>query len=306
MEESIWLLAALCSREIYVSLSSFLRAQNGLRKGVSFWSSEFFELCPEFTGWRLKYSNSELSDIRKELLESVERGHLLLYPGHSLFPSSCLQIEEIPFLLRLKGAPIWMGPMGLSVVGHREPSLASLEWMDDHLSQFFRETTCFSVSGGARGVDQKAHLISLRTGRPTVILLPSGLSQIYPASLKDWVDEVVSAGGAILSEYQDQKKMQKHFFAQRNRLISALGCATLIIEARRRSGTLLTAREALDQGKPVWVLPGHPMDPGFLGSLDFLADGGSMVRDATDLCLLFNSEILSSFQSSDNSTKHLV
>ena len=155
-------------------------------------------------------------------------------------------------------------------------------------------------------MDQKAHMISLRAGKPTVALLPSGLSRIYPTSFADWVEEVVATGGALLSEYEDERFMQKHFFAQRNRLISGLGCATLVIEARRRSGTLLTAHEALDQHRPVWVLPGHPMDPAFQGSLDLLTEGGAVIRDATDLCLLFESEILDFCTDLENPAKHLV
>jgi DNA processing protein len=105
------------------------------------------------------------------------------------------------------------------------------------------------------------------------------------------VPEVLAGGGALLSEFEDAMPMQKHFFSRRNRLISSLGCATVIIEARRRSGTLITAREALDQSKPLWVLPGHPMDPRMQGSLDLIIEGGTPLRDAEDLNLLFASEI---------------
>lgn len=308
MEESIWLLAYLCSREVFVSLASFLKAQRHLRNGVRFWSDEFFELCPEFRPMALKYNSTLLQSFRKELLQSVERGHLLLYPGHAFFPSDYLYLEEVPFLLRMKGSPIWMGLPGVSVVGHREPSRASLQWMEEHLAEFFRTRPCFSVSGGARGVDQKAHLVSLRVERPTVVLLPSGLEEIYPTSLVEWVDEILDSGGALLSEYEDERRMQKHFFAQRNRLISGLGIATLIIEARRRSGTLLTAHEALEQGKPLWILPGHPLDSGFQGSMDLIGDCGNntLVRDATDLCLFFDSESSARIHREVHQVKYLV
>jgi DNA processing protein len=85
--------------------------------------------------------------------------------------------------------------------------------------------------------------------------------------------------------------MQKHFFAQRNRLISGLSRATLIVEARRHSGTMLTAREAIDQSRPLWVLPGHPMDPNCQGSLDLMIEGATPVQCADDLSLLFHSEV---------------
>jgi DNA processing protein len=196
----------------------------------------------------------------------------------------------VPFLLRLKGAPVWSGLSGLAIVGSREPSDLSRLWMDRHLGEFFRSQACFSVSGGARGVDQKAHLLSLLANRPTVVLVPSGLQCIYPQSLKELERDILAQGGAFLSEYEDDRRMQKHYFAQRNRLISGLACATLIIEARLKSGTLLTAQEAVEQHKPVWVLPGHPLDPMMQGSLELLIAGATPVQDARDLSMLFAQE----------------
>jgi DNA processing protein len=139
-----------------------------------------------------------------------------------------------------------------------------------------------------------------------VAFLPSGLNKIYPSTLNSWVSEIVAGGGCLLSEYEDNTPMEKHFFAQRNRLIAALGKATLIIEARKGSGTVLTAQKALEQSKPVWVLPGHPMDPGMRGSLDLFQDGGTPVRDAMDLIQLFESEIQNLSCYDQDSIKYLV
>jgi DNA processing protein len=155
-------------------------------------------------------------------------------------------------------------------------------------------------------VDQKAHLLSLRTGRPTVVFIPAGLEKIYPTSLQEWIPEILSMGGALLSEYENRQPMQKHFFAQRNRLISALGKATLVIEARRHSGTLLTAKEAIEQSRPLWVLPGHPMDFHCQGSLELLIEGATPVTSATDLSDLFNSEVQGLSALAPRSAKYLV
>lgn len=306
MQSSIWLLSYLYSREVFAPLDVFLQAVLLLRKGAGLFSQEFLEHCPELIPLSKKYSGPQLRKFLDELCRSVEKGHLLLYPGHPFYPKEYLTLEEVPYHLRMKGSPVWMALPGLSVVGHREPSPASLKWMDEHLAEFFRKTSCFSVSGGARGVDQKTHFLSLQTERPTVVLVPAGLSQIYPSSLQAWVEDILASGGAFISEYQDHQPMEKHFFAQRNRLISALGKATLIIEARRKSGTLLTAKEALDQGKPLWVLPGHPMDVHMQGSLELISNGATPILDATDLSLLFDSEVqgLSGFHL--DTDKHLV
>lgn len=306
MESSIWLLAYLYSLESFNPLQPFLRAAESLRQGVGLFSDDFLALHPQFRPLSVKHSRRQLQQILKDLCQSVERGHLLLYPGHSFYPQEYLLLEQVPYLLRLRGAPVWLALPGLSVVGHREPSASSLKWMEEHLAEFFRRQTCFSVSGGARGVDQKTHWLSLRTERPTVVLLPSGLNCIYPTSLQDWTCEILDGGGALLSEYEDDQKMEKHFFAQRNRLISGLGKATLIIEARRRSGTLLTAREALEQSRPLWILPGHPMDVHMQGSLDLLVSGATPVLDATDLSLLFSSEVQGLTGFSLETHRHLV
>jgi len=306
MESSIWLLAFLYSREVFAPLAPFLQAVHSLRQGMRLFSQEFLEGCPELLPLSKKHSQAQLRKFLGELCRSVEKGNLLLYPGHPLFPKEYLFLEEVPYLLRLRGSPVWLALPGLAVVGHREPSSASLRWMDEHLASFLRKTPCFSVSGGARGVDQKTHFLSLQTERPTVVLLPSGLDRIYPSSLQAWMEDILASGGAFLSEYEDHQIMEKHFFAQRNRLISGLGKATFIIEARRRSGTLLTAREALEQSRPLWILPGHPLDVHAQGSLDLLINGATPIIDATDLSLLFESEVQGLSGYSLDQDKHLV
>jgi DNA processing protein len=156
---------------------------------------------------------------------------------------------------------------------------------------FFEKQVCYSVSGGARGIDQKAHSLSLLAETPTVAFLPSGMNALYPRQFSDWIKPIVQQGGAVISEYEDEQEMQKHHFLQRNRLISALAEATLIIEAGLKSGTLLTAKQSVEQSRPVWVLPGHPLDSGFKGSVNLICEGATPVRDAQDLSVLFDSEI---------------
>ena len=85
--------------------------------------------------------------------------------------------------------------------------------------------------------------------------------------------------------------MHKHLFHHRNRLIAALGRASLIVEARKRSGTLITAQQAAQLGRPVWGVPWHPRDPNFQGSLDLLSEWAQLVRDAQDLSMFFHSEL---------------
>ncbi|UXR63149.1 DNA-protecting protein DprA [Bdellovibrio bacteriovorus] len=213
--------------------------------------------------------------------------------GEVLYPAMCYRMTDPPLTLSYIGAPAWLNDRTLSVVGSREPAADSLLWMEKELAAFCEQVKPCIVSGGARGVDQKAHSVALRKGCSTVVVLPSGLGEIYPASLREWMPLVMEQGGCFLSEYDYQQKMHKHLFHHRNRLIAALGQASLLVEARRRSGTLITASQAVQLGRPVWVVPGHPLDMHFLGGLDLLLDGAQLVRDAQDLFMFFHEENVS-------------
>lgn len=210
--------------------------------------------------------------------------------GEPDYPSSCYQMADPPLTLSYQGAPAWRHSSSLSVVGSREPAEDSLVWMEKEFSAFCEGTDVCIVSGGARGVDQKAHSLALRKSRSTVVVLPSGLGDVYPASLLEWRDAVMGQGGCFLSEYDYQQRMHKNLFHHRNRLIAGLGVGTLLVEARRRSGTLITAQQAAQLARPVWVVPGHPLDPHFQGSLDLVCEGAQVIRDAQDLLMFFESE----------------
>jgi DNA processing protein len=200
-------------------------------------------------------------------------------------------MEDPPLTLSFLGHASWREEKNLSVVGSREPCFESTQWMEKEFSEFCEKSKTSIISGGARGIDQKAHAIALRHHLSTVVVLPSGLASMYPDSLREWVSPILDKGGCFLSEYSYEQKMHKHLFHHRNRLIAALGKATLLIEARRRSGTLITAHQALQLGRPVWVVPGHPLDVHFGGSLDLLTEGAALVRDAEDLFMYFKSEL---------------
>ena len=226
----------------------------------------------------------------EETLRLQLQGVQFVVYGEELYPAMCYRMSDPPLTLSYIGAPAWLNDRTLSVVGSREPAADSLLWMEKELAAFCEQVKPCIVSGGARGVDQKAHSVALRKGCSTIVVLPSGLGEIYPSSLREWMHLVTEQGGCFVSEYDYQQRMHKHLFHHRNRLIAALGQASLLVEARRRSGTLITASQAVQLGRSVWVVPGHPLDPHFLGGLDLLLDGAQMVRDAQDLFMFFGEE----------------
>lgn len=222
--------------------------------------------------------------------------HFVCY-GEDLYPEEFYMMEDPPLSFSFYGAPAWLLERSLSVVGSREPRDDSYQWMENEFAAFLALERVHIVSGGARGIDQKAHALALRKNLPTTVILPSGLGNIYPSALEEWKHSVLETGGCFLSEYAFEQPMQKYLFHHRNRLIAALGKMILIVEARRRSGSLISAHQGAQLGKPVLVVPGHPLDKNFSGNLDLLSEGATLVRDAQDLSLLFRSELWSHFSS---------
>jgi DNA processing protein len=291
MENEIWLLADLMSSQKKShSLFVFLKAVDELKKGASLFTRAFHENFPELSLILQSVGETRLRQKMTELIRSVENGGLLLYPGHAFYPTGFYQLEDLPYLLRVRGSPVWLSQRGIAVVGSREPSVSSRQWIEEQMSLFLRTQSVYTVSGGARGVDQAIHDLSLRLQVPTVVVLPSGLGHVYPSSLFPWLDMIVEQGGAIISEYDDSVSMKKHLFHQRNRLIPALSLVTLVIDAKIKSGTVMTAHQAMNQGRPLWVLPSHPLDLHAQGGLQLLFDGAQMIRDAQDLNLLYETE----------------
>ena len=222
-----------------------------------------------------------------ESLHMIEDFKFVFY-GQSNFPLSLRKMSDPPLALSYQGDLQSVPQVAIGVVGSREPHELSSEWMQTELYTFLKNCRPGVISGGARGIDQKAHLISMVLDLPTVVILPSGLAQKYPAlwNEKKWKEKSV----VFVSEMLLNEKISKRNFSSRNRLIAAWGFATLIVEAHRKSGTLITAHHALGNGRPVWVVPGHPQMPSFAGSLELARFQTEIVRNASDLSSLFEIE----------------
>ena len=224
-----------------------------------------------------------------ELIEKMKEQQIhILYPCHADYPNGFYRLSDPPLFLTYKGQPVWRDEKCLSVVGSREPTDRALTWMETHLKSVFSQVC--SVSGGARGVDQKAHNMSLRLQRPTVAFLPSGLQAIYPESLKDLSCEIIETGGAMVSEFLPDVVMQRHHFHIRNRLIASISDLLLIVEARIKSGSILTANLASAMGQSLAVVPTFPDDIKSQGNLKLLFEGAQPVASAQDILSLIDLE----------------
>ncbi len=179
----------------------------------------------------------------------------------------------------------------VSVVGAREIQDWVMEWMENELAPALRQCGLGVVSGGARGVDQMAHRIALRYDLPTVIVLPSGLGKLYPKNLEGWRGR---KNLLFMTEYAEDQPMRKHHFFLRNRLVVGLTNLTLVIQAKERSGTMISARFAADMGKTIATLPAFPVASAFSGNNQLIYEGAMVVRGEKDLVALFNSNFCAS------------
>ena len=209
----------------------------------------------------------------------------LACPGDGIYPEKLCSFSDSPTLLSYYGVPCWRSP-GVAVVGSREPEKEVMSWMSYNLDLFLKKSRPLLISGGARGVDQMGHSLALKHKLPTLAFLPSGSGEIYPASFRDWLDLILESHGAVVSSVSPFEKMHKFYFHRRNQYIARMSDLVFVVEAKKKSGSYLTGRLALEEGKQVATLPFFPHQKG-RGSLDLLADGANMVRDYEDLLVLW-------------------
>ncbi len=192
------------------------------------------------------------------------------------YPAALRQIADPPLVLFMRGRV----PNGdrVAVVGSRR-STPYGERVANSLAQFLAEREISVVSGLARGIDSAAHEGCLAG----VAVLGSGVMNIYPAQNERLADRVVAAGGAVISEYGLHSAPQRHFFPERNRLVSGLSRAVVIVEAEERSGALITARLASEQGREVFAVPGQLGSERSSGTHRLIRDGVQILCRFEDL-----------------------
>jgi DNA processing protein len=204
------------------------------------------------------------------------------------YPASLKTIADPPPVLAVWGDLEAIRGDLLSIVGSREPARESVDWMEAYVPELIKLGVVV-VSGGARGIDQRAHSLALRNKSRTVVVLPSGFQKLYPRDLEYWKDMILDRGGCFVSELSPSMPMKSHYFHQRNRIVVGLSRTLLLVEAKRRSGSSMTARLALENGRTLCVVPGSPTRANWGGGLDMLNDGAFLARDAVDVWLLHSA-----------------
>jgi DNA processing protein len=211
---------------------------------------------------------------------SHERHHLLCWDNED-FPALLRGIPSPPAALYIDGDPGCLWQPQIAVIGSRNPTAGGLEHAHDFASTLARMGMTIT-SGLASGIDTAAHRAALGAGAQTIAVNGTGLDTIYPASSRA-VGEQIPLQGAMVSELPLAAKALRQHFPSRNRIISGLSLAVLVIEAGLNSGTLITARKAAEQGRDVFALPGSLNNPMAKGCHRLIRDGARLVETAADI-----------------------
>ena len=199
--------------------------------------------------------------------------------GEPDYPPALQEIDSAPPILALRGQAEPLRKAAVAIVGSRNASAAGLTFAE-RLARGLGQAGYVIVSGLARGIDQRAHFASLETG--AIGVLAGGHGKPYPSEAVPLMERMVELG-AVLSEMPVEWEPRGRDFPRRNRIVSGLALGVVVVEAARGSGSLITARFALEQNRQVFAVPGSPLDPRAEGTNDLLKQGASICTGADDV-----------------------
>ena len=219
------------------------------------------------------------AEAEREMEAANKLGVDFVALGEAAYPTRLQMIDDAPPLIAVRGhAAVLTQPM-VAVVGSRNASGAGLKFTQQ-IARELGEAGIAVTSGLARGIDAAAHHASLATG--TVAVLAGGHDRIYPSEHTALLEALLPSGAAI-SEMPFGWEPRARDFPRRNRLISGLSLGVVIVEAAKRSGSLITARFALEQGREVFAVPGSPLDPRAEGTNGLIKQGATPVTETADI-----------------------
>ncbi|MDP6566166.1 MAG: DNA-processing protein DprA [Alphaproteobacteria bacterium] len=215
----------------------------------------------------------------RELAAAEAAGARTLASCETAYPRRLAALPDPPPMVYVKGDPVHLAPAAVALVGARNASASGRRYSRD-LARALGQAGLIVVSGLARGIDTAAHQGALDSG--TVAVLAGGVDVVYPSE-NQALYEAIAAAGAVLSEMPPGTTPRARHFPRRNRLISGLALGVVVIEAAERSGSLITARFALEQGREVFAVPGSPLDPRCRGGNRLIKQGAQLVQDPEDV-----------------------
>ena len=215
----------------------------------------------------------------REMAALERAGAALVAWGEPDYPPLLAAVDDAPPLISVRGDTALLRRPAIAVVGARNASANGRRFARDMALQLGARGLIV-VSGLARGIDAAAHQGALPTG--TVAVLAGGIDMVYPEENRE-LHEFIAERGALLAEMPVGTEPQARHFPRRNRIISGAALGVLVVEAALRSGSLITARFALEQGREVFAVPGSPLDPRCRGSNDLIRRGAMLTESADDV-----------------------
>lgn len=225
--------------------------------------------------------NPDWSRVDADLKWLEGKNNSLIRITDSLYPPLLKEIADPPPLLFVRGNVDMLSSSALAIVGSRNPSTSGLEIAFN----FARELCSYGftiVSGLALGIDAAGHRGALKAQGHTIAVAGTGLDRVYPARHKELATEIVNTG-AIISEFPPGTSAQANHFPRRNRIISGLCLGLLVVEAAKQSGSLITARMALEQNREVFAIPGSIYNPLARGCNALIRQGAKLVESTQDI-----------------------
>ncbi|WP_345892829.1 DNA-processing protein DprA [Roseomonas gilardii] len=210
-----------------------------------------------------------------------EAGGRFLYWQEEGYPELLFLIGDPPAVLAVLGDPAILALRQVAIVGARNASAPGRR-IAEEIAATLTADGIVVTSGLARGVDTAAHEGALRKGR-TVAVLPGGLDIAYPPENARLQERIALEGGALVAEHPLGTQPSARHFPRRNRIVAGLSLGVVVVEAAMNSGTLLTARHAIEAGREVFAVPGSPLDPRCRGSNDLLRQGATLCEHAGDV-----------------------
>lgn len=250
----------------------------GLPKAVDLdWSRVSAAKLEDVASWR----RAALAfDVAAEELRCVSLGARLIVRGDPEYPDLLASIHDPPLVLYVQGA---LTPASVvAFVGTRYPTPYGRR-MARRLAGDASRAGLVIVSGLARGIDAESHLAALDAKGPTWAVLGTGLGHVYPFENAPLARRIVAEGGALISERPIDTQPDRHLFPRRNRIVAGLAWATVVVEGRSQSGSLITARLATEEGRSVLAVPGPADSVMSEAPHRLLGEGGKMASDVADI-----------------------
>lgn len=225
---------------------------------------------------------SKIKEAEK-ILKEATANHIKIITGNSnMYSRRLKQIYDYPIVLYAKGNIELLNEKSITIVGSRACSEYG-KYVSEKLSYLLAKENICIVSGMAKGIDAYAHKGALLAKGKTIAVLGSGVNKIYPLENRKLYQDILNNNGLILSEYGVNTKATPEKFPERNRILSGLSEKILVVEASKKSGSMITANQAIEQGKNVYAVPGNITNSKSSGTNELIKDGAILVSSLEDI-----------------------